>query len=295
MGRLWICIAVLGVLILQACDLGGSKHVRVITFNVRYGTADDGENSWENRKGILLDVLKKSSPDILGVQEALSFQIDAIKQVFPRYQAFGKGRYYGIEIPERPHESKSGESCNIFYDQSKLELLSQGTFWHSDFPDSAGSITWGNTLPRITTWGIFLNKETKKKFAIMNTHFHWGEPYVANTSRLMMSQWREVAGNLPTVIMGDFNLPPTSETHELFCGRSGSVDLRGRFSDCWQLLGKPEADAGTGHGFSGKGRTRIDWILITPEFQAKNVEIIHHNENGRYPSDHFPVVADLML
>ncbi|RQV98064.1 MAG: endonuclease, partial [Calditrichaeota bacterium] len=100
-----------------------------MTFNIRYGTAEDGENSWEKRKSLLIEMLKKYRPDILGTQESLDFQIEEIKADFPKWAVFGIGRYHGIDLPERPHESMSGESCRIFYDSTKFVLLKEGTFW----------------------------------------------------------------------------------------------------------------------------------------------------------------------
>lgn len=106
-----------------------------------------------------------------------------------------------------------------------------------------------------------------------------------------MRTWREIAGDKPTILMGDFNLDPTSQAHNIFCGKAGAGD---NFIDCWQALQKPEADAGTSHKFTGtKSKRRIDWILVTPEFGVNKIDIIYDNENGRYPSDHFPVIAEL--
>ena len=265
-----------------------------MTFNIRYGTADDGVNSWQNRKPILLEVLRKHQPDILGTQEALDFQIDEIKAAFPDWEVFGVGRYAGIEVPDRPHENMGGESCRIFYDITKFKLINQGTFWHSDRPDIPGSMTWGNTLPRITTWGIFQIKKHDKKFMVMNTHYHWDEPYVTNASYLIMKKWREIAADLPSILMGDFNLPPTSKTHQLFAGKIDSANLKGSFIDPWEVLHKLENNAGTFNDFKGdKTGDRIDWILVTSQFRIKNIQIIHDSFDNRYPSDHFPVLAVL--
>jgi endonuclease/exonuclease/phosphatase family metal-dependent hydrolase len=130
----------------------------------------------------------------------------------------------------------------------------------------------------------------------MNTHFHWDEPYVSNTANLLMRKWREIAGDQPTILMGDFNLDPTSEAHELFCGKIGAPDIRGNFIDCWQALGKPEVEAATSHSFNGgRSQRRIDWILVTPEFKVKKIDIIYDQQDGRYPSDHYPVLAKLRM
>ena len=294
----WILISILLFIgsFIMSCHNENSETLKVMTFNIRYGTANDDTNSWENRKTILIDCLKKYQPDILGTQESLNFQIDFIKAAFPKWQVFGVGRYHNVFEPDRPHESMDGESCKILYDTTKFELVSKGTYWHSDTPDVAGSRSWGNDLPRITTWGLFRIKKNDQQFVIMNTHFHWDEPYVTNTSHLIMRKWREIADTKPTILMGDFNLEPTSATHQLFCGKTGSKDISGNFKDCWQLLGKSEENAGTGHGFNGsKSRERIDWILVTPQFDVKSINIIYDNDNGRYPSDHYPVLAELQI
>ena len=155
---------------------------------------------------------------------------------------------------------------------------------------------WGNTMPRITTWGLFKDRASGLDFAVMNTHFHWDEPYVTKAAELNMLYWRKIAGTLPTIFTGDFNMSPDSPTHRLFCGQAGPPGLLGAFRDCWQLLGKSEVNAGTSSGFSGrKGKARIDWILATKQFAPLEIQIIYYNEQGRYPSDHFPVRADLKL
>jgi len=282
------------LIIFAACQKTQTTDMKIMTFNIRYGTASDGENSWEHRQPLLIDCLKKYQPDILGIQEALKFQVDSIIVAFPHWKSFGLGRYHTIYIPDRPHKSMSGESCTIFYDTTKFKLIKHGTFWHSDTPEVPGSITWGNTLPRITTWGILENLEKLKRIVVLNTHFHGGEPYVNNTANLNMLKWREIAGSMPTIFIGDFNQVPKSDVHELFCGKTGPSDIRGNFIDCWQAANKTEENAGTGHSYTGtKSGTRIDWILTTTDFVVGNIEIIYYKKNGRYPSDHYPVLANL--
>ena len=279
---------------LMSCNQELNQPLKVMTFNIRYGTAKDSLNSWQYRRTILIDCLKKHKPDILATQESLDFQIDSIRAAFPYWKVFGVGRYQNVMEPDRPHESGAGESCKILYDSTKFRLVNHGTYWHSDTPDVPASRTWGNSLPRITTWGILAEKNTDDEFVVMNTHFHWNEPYVRNTASLIMQKWHEIAGNRRTILLGDFNLEPNSEVHALFCGRGDAAGFQSDFIDCWQALSRPETNAGTGHGFEGsKSGSRIDWILVTPGFKVQNIDIIYDNDNGRYPSDHYPVMAEL--
>ncbi|NLP12186.1 endonuclease/exonuclease/phosphatase family protein [bacterium] len=284
---------------LLQCTLSSRTDMTVMTFNILYNShrVPSGERSWESRRPVMMDVLKKHTPDLMGTQEGLKFQTKAIKEAFANWEEFGHGVYHNILAlnPRRPYEDLDGCSCRIFYDDRKFVLLDQGTFWQSDTPDSVGSRTWGNELPRIVTWGTFQVKKGGKKFVVLNTHFHVGQPYLDNATRLLMEKWRKIAGDLPTILMGDFNSEPEWPVHEVFCGRSGPENLRGRFRDCWQMLGKSETDAGTCHHFDGKPLQRIDWILVTPEFEVKSMDIIHDHVGNCYPSDHFPVMAKLSL
>jgi len=286
-------------LCLSGCEYFGRTEIGVMTFNILYNShkVSSGVTCWESRRPVLIDCLQRHAPDIMGIQEGFDFQCREIKQVFVHWRFFGRGRYDGVLAvdPRRPFEDLGGETCNIFYNDTRFRLLEEGTFWHSDHPDSVASRSWGNSLPRIVTWGKFQVIHSGRRFVVMNTHFHWDQPYVDNTAKLIMRKWREIAAGLPTILMGDFNLPPTSATHELFCGRGGPEELRGTFIDCWQVLKKPETDAGTSHSFTGKGENRIDWILITPEFEVQSIEIIYDHAEDCYPSDHFPVMARLSL
>ncbi len=288
--RSWIVSSFLALLILISCNSFRKADIKIMTFNILYNSHKvfSGNTSWEIRHPIMIDCLKNHTPEMLGTQESFEFQTDSIIKAFPQWSVFGKGRYHNVPAvnPNRPYEDMGGESCRILFDTTRFVLLDEGTFWHSDYPDSAGSRTWGK----------FQIKNSNTKFVVMNTHFHWGEPYVENTARLIMKKWREIAARLPTILMGDFNLDPASETHKLFCGEIAAANIRGNFIDCWQALKKPEIDAGTSNDFNGtKSKTRIDWILVTPEFKVNTIDIIYDNENGIYPSDHYPVMAELTL
>ena len=261
--------------------------MHVMTFNVRYGTAEDGPNRWELRRDISIECLRRYPFDVMGTQEGLSFQLEVIKATLPHLDYVGVGRYHGVET-ERLHERKEGEHCAIFYDARKWQVCEQDTFWLSDTPQVPGSMTWGNDLPRIVTWAIFEAQMGGSNFAVFNTHFHWGEFVLQNSTRLVLDRIRELAGGLPTILMGDFNLQPDSSSYRAFTERE-----RGGLVDCWPACGHSEEEGGTVHGFSGKGRGRIDWILVSKRFEPQSVERVEFNRAGRYPSDHFPVRAEL--
>lgn len=263
--------------------------IRVITLNLRYGTAEDGPNHWQNRREILLECLRRYPFDLLGTQEGLRFQLEAIREGITHLDYIGLGRYEGVET-DREHERFGGEHCAVFYDTRRWSVGRQGTFWLSDTPEVPGSMTWGNTLPRIVTWAIFRLSGNGREVAVFNTHFHWGEPFVQRASELIVEKMRELAGGLPMVLTGDFNLEPESPPWRFF------VDPKeGSLVDCWLACGQTEEGSGTFHDFSGEPKQRIDWILVSQDVRPVKIERIEFHQEGRYPSDHFPVRAKLEL
>lgn len=263
--------------------------MKVVTFNLRYATAEDGPDGWRHRKDFLADTIRTIDPDIMGVQECLPFQADEVKISLPHLDHFGLGRYHSIAV-DRLHETYSGESCTIFFRSDRLTLNRCGTFWHSDTPDVPGSANWGNNLPRIATWGRFVVKDNGNPFFFCNTHFHWDEPYVTRAEELMVERITQLADGSPTVLVGDFNASPDSGLHSLLVS-----DDSCRLRDVWSALGRPEAGAGTSHGFTGEPQIRIDWILTSDDIRPLSIERCTDHRDGRYPSDHFPVVAEIEI
>ena len=145
-----------------------------MTFNIRYGTANDGDNNWANRKEMACDVLRRHNPDIVGLQEALRSQIDDIRAALPQYAEIGCGRDDG---------KTKGEYSAILYRKDRLDVNDCGTFWLSDTPEVPGSTTWGNKITRICTWGRFIPKDPGRPFYMFNTHFDHITQYSRDTSR----------------------------------------------------------------------------------------------------------------
>ncbi|MDB4538217.1 endonuclease/exonuclease/phosphatase family protein, partial [Akkermansiaceae bacterium] len=109
--------------ILTAIFAAAETHLlKVMSFNIRYGAANDGSNSWPNRKDLVLETIKASDPDLLGLQEVLGFQADFLKENLPGYAFHGVGREDGKE---------KGEYVPLMYKTSRFALERSGHFWFS--------------------------------------------------------------------------------------------------------------------------------------------------------------------
>jgi endonuclease/exonuclease/phosphatase family metal-dependent hydrolase len=263
----------------------------VMTFNIRYGAANDGENSWDKRKDLVCDVLRKHDPDIVGLQEALRSQIDDIRAAMPEYAEIGVGRDDG---------KIGGEYSAILYRKDRLAVAESGTFWLSDTPEACGSITWGNNCTRVCTWGRFVPKSPGKAFYMFNTHLDHISQYSRERSAILLTtRIRDRAEQDPIILTGDFNVGEDNlvvkyfkgqqELHIADDGKSGNpIPL----VDTFRVLNADASEVGTFHSFKGsRTNAKIDYIFAEPGTKVLQAEILRDSKDDRYPSDHFPVKA----
>ena len=250
-----------------------------MSFNVRYGTAADGENEWTARRELLFDTIRRQDSDLVGLQEALDFQIDEIVGAAPVYAVVGVGRDDG---------RKSGEYSAILFRKDRLHVAEAGTFWFSDTPAVPGSKSWGNNITRICTWARFVDRDGRG-FWLFNVHLdHESQPSRERSTQLLLERIEARPVREPVIVTGDFN-----------AGESNPAMLRltGPFLDSFRVLHPDEESVGTFNAFKvgTAGRDKIDYVLVEPGTDVIRAEIVRASRNGRYPSDHFPVVASVRL
>lgn len=275
--RHWSAVVVC-VLMLGMTDPGGATAapLRVMTFNVRV-PVDAGMNAWVNRRDLLVSVIEAEHPDLLGTQELTAEQGAYIVAHLHGYAWFGQGREGGAQ----------GEHMGVFYRTDRLEVLRSGDFWLSDTPDVPGSKTWGQPYPRMVTWAHFRLRDGGGTFAYFNTHFPY-RPEDVRPRMLSADEIMQRIDKLPSttrvILTGDFNCGPDSPVY---------AKLTGTLHDTWTAAATRSGPALTFHNFTGTPDQRIDWIL-TRGFKTAAVQTVTTHAGARYPSDHFPVVAELV-
>jgi len=176
---------------------GRALEVSVMSFNIRYGTANHRANRWENRREMVFEVIRRHKADVIGLQEALGFQIEQIRKAVPEYEMIGVGREDG---------KTKGEYSAILYRRDKFKVERGGTFWLSDTPEVPGSITWGNACTRICTWARFVEKRSGRAFYHYNLHLDHISQFSREMSMVLLIErigGRKDGG--PFVVTGDFN------------------------------------------------------------------------------------------
>lgn len=256
-----------------------TPSIEVMSFNIRYGLADDGPNSWSHRRHLVFGVLESHRPVIVGLQEALDFQIDEILAEMPAYASIGIGR----------EADGGGEYAAILYSKKSFELLERDTFWLSDTPETP-SASWGNKLFRICTWARFRHRASDQELYVYNTHFdHRSEESREQSAHLIAER---IAGrkhsNAPFILMGDFNAGEDTIPIEVLLNREGKA----RMLDTYRALYPNESSAGTFGAWEGRTEgDKIDYVFADSRMDVLDAAIVRDNAEGRYPSDHYPVTA----
>ena len=267
-----IRIAAIGSLLLAPAM---AESLRVMSFNVRYPSKGDGENVWENRRDLLAATIREKNPDVVGTQELYHEQGQYIVAVLPEYARFGVSR----------RGDTTDEHMAVFYKKSALKLVESGDFWLSETPETPGSMSWDVTLPRMVTWGLFETR-SGRRFYYYNTHFpHRQEDREARVkcAGLIARRIAALPKETALVLTGDFNSPAGSDAYQAV-----AVGLQ----DAWKTAARKAGPEGTFNEFRGISTgPRIDWILYRGALRAVEAETVTKNDHGRYPSDHFPVLA----
>ncbi|MBN2511516.1 MAG: endonuclease/exonuclease/phosphatase family protein [Sedimentisphaerales bacterium] len=286
-----ICICWMGLLIVgcQMAHSAGHKaddpNVLVMTFNIRYGSANDGDNHWQLRREALFTQIKQISPDVLGLQEALDFQIREILKAVPGYDFVGVGRDDG---------KKAGEYSPILYRKDRFKVADSGTFWFSNSPWVVGSMHWGNKLPRICTWARLIEKKTGKGLYAYNLHIdHQSAPSRVKSTELLSRKVAAREHAEPFVVTGDFNAAPDSPEILYLLGLSDRKTPL-PMMDVLAAANPEQAKLGTSHGFRGNtDGARIDYILMAPGTVIIDAQIHNQPVEGHLTSDHYAVTARL--
>jgi predicted amidohydrolase YtcJ/endonuclease/exonuclease/phosphatase family metal-dependent hydrolase len=253
-----------------------------MSFNIRYGTANDGENRWALRRGFLIDVLREQDADVIGLQEALDFQIDEITAALPVYAVIGVGRDDG---------ARKGEYSAILFRRDRFQVSDAGTFWFSDTPETVASKSWGNRITRICTWARLVDRDGRA-FWHYNVHLdHESQPSRERSAALLRARIAERRHpDEPVVVTGDFNAGERNAA-------VSAMTAGGAFADTFRIKHPDEKVVGTFSAFdlAKTGVEKIDYVFVPPGTEVMRAEIVRTARSGRTPSDHFPVVAHIRL
>lgn len=259
--------------------------IRVMSFNIRTGSADDGENAWPRRREMAVERVRAFNPHLMGLQECHdTFQAGYLKQALDDYQFIG--------VPRGGLGQAGLEMSAVFYQPAAFEVLGVRHFWLSQTPDVPGSWSWDADFPRTVAQVHLRQLETGRELVFLNTHFDYIPHAARELARLLRVEMEALPEGLPLLVTGDFNARKGLAAYRTLLGGRGER----RLVDVYRQVHAPGSQEGTFHDFGRLDPPQaIDWILASPQFEVLDAGVDPFHQGNTYPSDHFPLWAELEL
>jgi len=262
-----------------------SVNVRAMTYNIRLNLASDGANDWPHRKEMVTALIRYEAPDLLGMQEVLLAQKRDLEAALPEYAMVGVARDDGGE---------KGEFSPIAFRRERFALVDSGTIWLSETP-SVPSKGWDAAYPRIATWALLRDRRSGQTLRVLNTHYDHVGVVARHQSSALLSNWLTQGewARLPTILMGDLNSAPEGSGYRLLA-ESPASGLR----DARKISRSPPyGPPGTFNAFKidSNAAAPIDHVFVSGSFSVERYSVVTQHWGGRLPSDHYPVVTELVL
>jgi endonuclease/exonuclease/phosphatase family metal-dependent hydrolase len=268
----------------------GSMKLKAMTFNLRYeNEGDKGRRSWGERVVGIVKMLRKESPDVFGIQEGLHGQVADLRASLPEYGFAGTGRSDG---------HRAGEYAGIFYNRDRfgIDADRSGMIWLSETPEKAGSMTWGNGIPRVAAWVRLLDRASGQGLWVVNMHLdHRNQPSREKGVRLMAEKLVKMNPRDEAVVwMGDFNAVEGNPAVAFLSGKATSIAPVEGFDgmvETYDARNAGERKRGTLHFWMSdpNRQWKVDHIFISKGGEVLRSGILRGGEP--YLSDHFPVTA----
>lgn len=282
-----LALVLVALLALPAAAKDRADRFSAMTYNIRLDLASDGDNAWPHRRDAVTALVAYYAPDLIGMQEVLLHQKQAIEADLPGYNFVGVARDDGKE---------QGEFSPLGFRRDRFTLLASGTFWLSPTPE-APSKGWDAALPRVASWARLKDKTSHLSLLVVNTHFdHVGTAARLESAR-QLRRW--IGANRQrgdtVVLMGDFNTPPASPPYDAITGAAaGQVAMY----DTLLISRTPHfGPLGTFTGFriDKNDPGPIDHIFVSADAVVLRHATLTQQTAGKLPSDHYPVIADLCV
>ncbi len=287
LGKVAVCLLVLVFASATAHAQAGDETTKsssehdwsVLAYNIRMYTESDGKNAWPHRAETVASVIK--AHDVAGLQEVLKSQLDDLQRLLPDYDFVGAGRDDG---------KAKGEYVPVFFRKDRFEKKDSGHFWLSKSPDVPGSKDWDAAITRMATWVVLKDKKSGKEHLHINTHFdHVGKKARQESARIITDKAKTLFRNLPAILTGDFNCPPTDLPYAVITQEGEEMRWIDTLAGYTPTAGQP---AGSWNGFKAIESNRIDFIFVARGITTVTSQILDpKTPAGLFGSDHQPIQA----
>lgn len=256
--------------------------MKVLTCNIRNSGAADGENSWLRRRELCIAVIESRAPDVICFQEMSVEQLRDLRSAFPAFEWFGT-----VDEPRGRNPMNS-----ILYRGDAFTETSAGSYWLSETPHVTGSKSWDSDCIRLASWLRLEHRGSQREFRVINTHLdHVSQLARERQAQVIVEDACAFPEDYPQILTGDMNCDASNKAIDVF--KSGG------WQDTYTAVHGTENPGHTFHRFVGpdfEGEIgKMDWIFAKGSVEVLDAAVIDDSRDGRYPSDHYFVSADVRL
>jgi endonuclease/exonuclease/phosphatase family metal-dependent hydrolase len=262
--------------------------MKVLSCNVRADNpGHDKDNQWKLRKGACCAFIADVGADVICTQELRYMQFVDLAAALPDYDSFGIA-----------DEALNRDPMNtIFWRRDRFERASASGYWLSKTPHVPGSKSWASSCIRVANWVRLIDRASGSEFRVVNTHLdHISQTAREGQAHVILQDAAGFPEDYPQIFTGDLNADRANAAIE-------AVKSAG-WQDAYEAVHGPGEAGCTIHQFLGPespsqtaedGHGRIDWIFMRGPIRATGADILKDARDGRFPSDHYFVTADLEL
>lgn len=264
--------------------------MKILCCNVRRNLPEDEQagNGWDARKDLCVEVIRAQRADVICVQECWNAQFRDLRSRLPEFDSFGLAN---------PHADFNPANA-IFFARARCDLVSAGGFWLSETPHIAGSKSWDSAHPRFVNWVHLRDRDSGHEFRVWNGHLdHIGQVAREKQAQLIVQASEALPEDLPQLFTADMNADAANPAIE--------ITKAGGWLDTYAAVHGPEDPGFTFHAFLGpkyadgrppdKIKGKIDFIFCRGPVRTLAAEVIRDSRDGRYPSDHYFLSAEVRL
>jgi endonuclease/exonuclease/phosphatase family metal-dependent hydrolase len=270
------------ILAVTACT-NSNKDLSVMSFHIKQRSLVDGVNSWENRKPLVLWLLKDKEPDIIGFQVVDKNQLVNLLFDLPQYRYVGDGSNGELD---------PGPFNPIFFKKDEFDLIAKSQFWLSENPELQGSKGWDSDESNIVSWVKLRNRNSGHIFFVFNTCFsELSSESRLKSAKLILQKINMIADNAPVIVTGTINETPQDSAYHIL---TGNYEKHFPLWDSETIAEiTPDEPTYTYNAFSESTQLKRDYILVNGYLNVNEFMFFPSKKGKVFISNHYPIMVNL--
>jgi endonuclease/exonuclease/phosphatase family metal-dependent hydrolase len=190
-----------------------------------------------------------------------------------------------------------GAYSPIFYRRDRFHLIEHGEIRLSPPPTYPLGWLTGGWLPEASTRARLESADGTGTVHVYNVHLDWVPWDGKRAGRTLRESMDRDWDGSPQLLMGDFNADQGGDVFDQLMAPPVVLGAPPALQAAWPLARRREGPYESYHLGLGEpiGLGRLDHLLVRSGVRVERTVTVTEHDGSLYPSDHFPVVADLMI